>query len=385
MEQKIQRVGSRQIKTLHGAGLIGGQKMREALANPRRCEVARDPGQERGIARHNADVGLVALIATARVGQSFQAHRHLLPRRVGLGYGGEYGAWRRLRPGGRRGRRRREIHGFAIQFQAHAHGVLGQQEGKQANHRHRFGTGSGETGQARRRREGEAHHLFEEHRHASGRRVLDGYFYVDFAGRGAPIAPAVVGFDTQNFHAGLRQGRQIARLQGARRALDHGVREEPRFARRGASDHGPDLARPVAIGPGGADFVARRCAAPARAGYADAILIELLQANPGEIADHVRQPIGRGIADLVEHLLAHAAHADGPARRRGLGDHEVAIGGDFRHGIARLWKTLDHLFPIREVAARRLRAALQNVPGEAALRQPLVIVGGPAEGVHAGA
>ena len=388
MEQKIQRVNARQVKALHGARVIARQKMRETLAHPRLGEVARDPGQERGVARHNADIDLVALIAAARVGQGFQAHRHACRGRVGLNCGGGYGVGhsRLRRARGRVGcRRQGEIQGLAIQLQAQGHGVFGQQEGKQANHRHGFGTGPGEPGQTRRGGEGETDHLLKEYRHAAGRRMLDGYFHVDFAARGAPIAPAVVGFDTQNFYAGLGQRRQIARLQGARRALDHGVREEPRFARRIASDHGPDLTRPVAVGPGGADLVARRRAAPARAGYADAIPVELLKAHPGEIADHVRQHIGRGIADLVEHLLAHTAHADGPARGRGLADHDVAVGGDFRHRIARLRETLGHLLPIRKVAARRLRAALQNMPGETALGEARIVVGGPAESVHAGA
>jgi hypothetical protein len=116
----------------------------------------------------------------------------------------------------------------------------------------------------------------------------------------------------------------------------------------------------------------------ARTTHFDAVGAGLGQRHAGEVAHHVGQDVGTRIADLVEHLLAHGRGAHQPAGARWLGDDEAAVSaalGDRKAHVV----PAGHALPVGVVAAGGLRAAFDQVPGQAALRELVEVVGRPAE------
>src|SRR5690606_36061921 len=61
-----------------------------------------------------------------------------------------------------------------------------------------------------------------------------------------------------------------------------------------------------------------------------------------------------------------------------LGHDKTAIGADFHNGEAHVFVAW-HLFPVGEVAAGTLGATFDNVAGQAALGQFVIVVPAPAE------
>ena len=70
------------------------------------------------------------------------------------------------------------------------------------------------------------------------------------------------------------------------------------------------------------------------------------------------------IAHLVDELLGDRRHRDPPAGVRVLGDDERAVGACFDDGIADVGEIGNRSPVVQTVAARALRAALDDVPGD---------------------
>ena len=109
----------------------------------------------------------------------------------------------------------------------------------------------------------------------------------------------------------------------------------------------------------------------------------LFDAHLAEVAGHVGQQIGRRVADLVQHLLGDRGAQDAAAGAFGLGQREAAVGMALDDGVADVGP-VRNLLPVGVQPTGRLAAAFDDVPGQAAAGQFVVLVGGPAELVHQG-
>ena len=158
------------------------------------------------------------------------------------------------------------------------------------------------------------------------------------------------------------------------------LREALRFrAHLGAGDERQaDGAPAVAVDHGDLERVGGRRAAGAADRDPVPPLVDHLEA--AEIRAHVRGQVARGIADLVEELLGHGGARDPAARARVLGHDEAAVGRHLGDRIADVERR--HLPPVGQVAARRLRPALEHVPGDRPRGEPVPVVPRPAELVH---
>ena len=130
---------------------------------------------------------------------------------------------------------------------------------------------------------------------------------------------------------------------------------------------------------GRADLVGARRHAARRAGHLHAVLAVLDHPHAGEIADDVGKNVGGRIADLVEHLLADGQRRHRAAGFLGLGDDEGTVCETFCDRPADIVPAGFHVFPVREIAARDLRAAFQQMAAQRALRQPVVVGRLPSE------
>ena len=204
--------------------------------------------------------------------------------------------------------------------------------------------------------------------------VHAGDLHHHFTGGGGSGVRAVGGFRAQHLDIGLAQVGEAGLAEQAAHTGEDGLRDAFTFARcvDAADDEGGGDA--VAIEPGGAAFVGGGGRHAARTGHAHAVRTDLLERHLREIADHVRQQVGARIADLVEQLLADRVRRDETARSFRLGDDEAAVGLalDDREPHVLVAR---HRRPVGEVAAGALRAALDDVAGERALREPIVVVG----------
>jgi hypothetical protein len=106
----------------------------------------------------------------------------------------------------------------------------------------------------------------------------------------------------------------------------------------------------------------------------------LLESRRGEVGDDVGRDVRARVAHLVHELLLHRAHGDRAARAGMLRHDERAVGERFEHRIADA-RPVAHVAPVGEVAARALRAALDDVAGDDARGKPIPVVGRPAERV----
>ncbi|MNT23501.1 hypothetical protein D3C72_1589200 [compost metagenome] len=129
-----------------------------------------------------------------------------------------------------------------------------------------------------------------------------------------------------------------------------------------------------------------RRARPARnMAYADTVAGRLFQPRGREIHHDVRRDVARRVMHLVEHLLFHGAQIDAAARAFHLADFRRAVGvhiGIGERQVPRLGHVL--VAGVAEIAARDLRAALQQMADAAALAQPRPVVLAPAIVVHHG-
>jgi hypothetical protein len=189
-------------------------------------------------------------------------------------------------------------------------------------------------------------------------------------------AVGVLGAD--GFDAGLGEVGPAARSVVAPHARQHRRADASRLgAGVDAADHEQaHRSEAVGIGQAGLGLVSGRSAAGAF--DLDAVRAHLRQRDSGEVAHHVGQDVGARVADLVEHLLAHGGRADQPAGAGRLGDDEAAVGAALGDGEAHVVPARN-AGPVGVVAAGGLRAALDQVAGQAAWRQLVQVVGFPVE------
>ena len=117
----------------------------------------------------------------------------------------------------------------------------------------------------------------------------------------------------------------------------------------------------------------------AHAADAHAIGAGIFEVDGGEIGHAIGRDVVARVADFVEKLLFHAVRIDAPAGAGVLGDGERSVGLGFHDGIADVGQ-IRNVLPIHlAIAAGALRAAFDDVPGDGAGGQLVVIVGLPAE------
>ena len=189
-------------------------------------------------------------------------------------------------------------------------------------------------------------------------------------------AVGILGAD--GFDAGLGEVGPATLGELAPHARQHRSADTARLgAGVDAADH-EKAHRAEAVGTGDAHLRLVGGRQPARAAHFHAVGPHLRERDVGEVAHHVGQDVGARVADLVEHLLAHGGGAHQPAGARRLGDDEAAFGAALGDREAHVVPA-GHAGPIGVVAAGGLRAAFDQVAGEAALRQLVQVVGGPTE------
>jgi hypothetical protein len=115
----------------------------------------------------------------------------------------------------------------------------------------------------------------------------------------------------------------------------------------------------------------------------DPLFADLFDLETGKVTDHIGQHIGLRITDLVKDLFADGGAGHQTARALWLGNDEGAIGGAFDNRIANMGP-VRHALPIGKEPARGLRPALDDVTGQGAARQLIIVAGLPAKFVHQG-
>jgi hypothetical protein len=113
--------------------------------------------------------------------------------------------------------------------------------------------------------------------------------------------------------------------------------------------------------------------------HAHAVGSDLLELDAREVGHHVGRDVRPRIAHLVDELLGHRVERYPPAGARVLGNDERSVGGRLRDRISDVRQVGDRAPVVQAVAARALRTALEDVPGDDASRQPIPILGTPAE------
>ena len=365
------------------------------------AHVVAQPGVAGAGPADQADVGGVALVAAAGVGDALQRHpqggaggagqRSGIPGSrarggAGPGLGVVQGRRRGRARGGGPGQGARGQHlrqGPAGPGLQHAHGGRRQAAGQQgrpvADH---LGDARGAAGDRHPGRTGQDHGRYQLAERLQvvphGRTGREPQQH--FAGPVRGGEPAVGGVVAYPFGFRGRQGRQPGQRQlglqplpehpGQQLGLGQGVR---------TGDHqhaaGPE---PVGDGDAGLQQVGGGPAAhapdphPVRAGG--------LQADAGEVGGHVRAQVAAGIAHLVQQLLAHGGAADQAAAARVLGEDAAAVRVHLGDGQAHIHEAGD-LGPVGEVAASGLGPAFQQVADDDAAGQGVIVRGPPAEGV----
>ena len=106
-------------------------------------------------------------------------------------------------------------------------------------------------------------------------------------------------------------------------------------------------------------------AVTARAGEAHFVLRGFLQIDAGHVERNVGREIGRRIVHLVEDLLGDGVAIDAPAAAGRLGDGDRAVVAHLRDRKADA-VDVRHVLQagLGEIAAGRLPAAFEQVPGE---------------------
>ena len=199
--------------------------------------------------------------------------------------------------------------------------------------------------------------------------------------RGRVGLGAVGGLRAQHLDAGVAERRQVAVAQHLADPLQHGRGLAVRLARGIAADdrHGADEAEAVLVGD--ADLVLAAGRIALGAGDAHLVRAGRFDRHPGEVTDHVGQGVALRVAHLVEDLLGHGGRGDQPAGARRLGDDERSVGVTLDHGIADVGP-VGHVLPVGEQAAGGLGAAFDDVAGQGAGGEAVIVGVGPAELVH---
>ena len=208
-----------------------------------------------------------------------------------------------------------------------------------------------------------------------------------FARVGGARVWAVLGFRADDVEAGFQIVSKLHAPEHRARAFQNRLAAALRFFRRvNAGDEQCGLGAP-AIHVGRRDLVAIRRRPAARPLHQHALRagITLLgHQYPCEVAHHIRQHIGGRVANLIQHLLCNHRRAHQAAGAGRLGHHERAISMTFNDGIA-VVGPIGHALPIGKQTASGLRAAFDDVAGQRALGQPVVVIEAPIELMHQGA
>src|SRR5205085_11662516 len=108
----------------------------------------------------------------------------------------------------------------------------------------------------------------------------------------------------------------------------------------------------------------------------------VFEVDAGEVSDAVGRDIGVWVAHLVDELLLDRGNVDATARALVLRDDERAVGSRLDDGKADARQVWNVLPVVLAVAARDLRAALDNVAGNRARGEAVPVRLAPAELVN---
>src|SRR5262249_12850394 len=109
----------------------------------------------------------------------------------------------------------------------------------------------------------------------------------------------------------------------------------------------------------------------------NAIFSFLRDLNSGEVGDAIRRDVGSRIADLIEQLLGDTGYIYAAAGPRMLGDHETAVWYRLNDGITDPGEVGNGLPVSLAIAARALRAALDDMARDSAYGEAVPVVGLP--------
>lgn len=182
-----------------------------------------------------------------------------------------------------------------------------------------------------------------------------------------------MGFGADDLDTGLGEIRQAQQAQRFARTRQRVIRDLARLALGVAPVDRPGLAATKAIGECCADLVRRGRATPAGIADPHPVFAHLFHPHGRKIAHHIGQHIGARITYLVEHLLGHGCdrhHSSGISR---LGADEFAVLCDLDNRIAGVGQGIDHLLPVGEIATRCLGTAFEDMAGETATGEPVMI------------
>lgn len=262
--------------------------------------------------------------------------------------------------------------------------ALGHEAGIQADHRAHAGATAEIAGHPRRHAGGGLGHFAGKKLQRRARRMGDGdldHHLTRGRRRGAGVR-AVHGLGAERIDIHRRIARQPARAEQALGLCHDRAGVGPPLRRRIEAGDDEQRGGAIAVAVGGRDLVHPVRRTSAGTGHTHPRRTRLGQPDRGEIAGHVRQFIGARIADFVKQLLTDAMRAHHTAGGGGLGEHELAVGTDLDDRETHVVEITLHLTPIGEIATGTLTAAFNQVPGQAACGEAVVVVPGPAEFMH---
>ena len=192
---------------------------------------------------------------------------------------------------------------------------------------------------------------------------------------------AVARFGTQHLDVRGGVGWQPQPGQHGRGALHNGRTSAPGLGHR-VKAHDGELGRGLeARHVGGADLVAVGGRAAECPAHRHPVLAGLRQRDLREITHHVGQDVAGRVANLVQHLLGDHCWRHQAAGAGRLGAGKAAVGAAFDDGVTDVGPAR-HRVPVGMQAASGLATAFDDVAGQAARRQGVVIRRGPAKLVH---
>ena len=316
-----------------------------------------DIGQVLRLTGDDADVGVVALVATAGPSQFDQWHSHfagsdvasaVIRQDVGI-----------KRASGRNVHR----YGVAVQVHSHRNRLLADQGGEQANARERLGASANQAGQARCHAGGGLGNF--PGKQTQGflvivqRADLDHYF----AGVATTGLSAIGGFAAKDFHAGLAHGRHAQLFEQAVHLFQDGVGHHLAFLRGVDTAHQEGGSDTVTIRVGGGDLITVGGRQAPGAADTHPVVAHLFQLYLGKVADHVGQHIGTRIANFIDDLFAYGGGVDQATGVVRLGNDEVTVRKTLGNGKAHVVE-VRNIAPVGEVAAGALGAAFDHMAGQ---------------------
>ena len=362
---EVEGVHARQLIADDLGGRGAGELVGEPGLHPGLGKGGADPGQDFGLAGDDPDIEGVALVAGAGPGDVDQAHG--LHRTGGVRIGRD---WRPHSRGGIVGDRRARglnCQGLAAHIDRRGQVGAGQQDREHSGHGGDGRRAAEPAGGADAHRGGRRGELTHHQAQGFGALVLGADAGDDFAdiAQGRVGVGAIGRLGAQHLDAGVAEGGQVAVAQHFGHAHQHGVSLAGGLGGGLAAHHGHGADEPEAVAEGHADLVAVRGRIALGPGDQDAVRAGLFALHLREVADHVGQGVGLGIADLIEDLFGHGGRRDQAASAFGLGDDEAAVGVALHDRIADVGPVGD-VAPVGEQAAGGLGAALDDVAGERA-------------------